>query len=170
MNKTKAIGKLLSMIVAGTHALSVAHGSSAVAQTMDTAGAPRLSADDVMAIIENMNRDSPGAALRIEVAAVAGQSELVAAIAQGVRTCDPGSIQSCVQAAIERIGGLTTRNLVPLTDLSAALTAVGVADDVVSVALDAYSTAVVAAVTSGAVPEEYAAATLTGGTQDSLYL
>lgn len=170
MNRTKAIGKLVSMIVAGTHALSVAHGASAAVQPTNTIDAPRLSTDDVMAIIENINRHNPGAAMRIEVAMVAGQSELIAAIAQGVRTCDPGAITSCVQVAIKGVGGLTTRNLVALTDLSAALAAVGVADEVVSVALDAYSTAVVAAVNSGTVPEEYAATTLTGGAQDSLYL
>lgn len=171
MNRTKAIGKLVSMIVAGTHALSVSSASSATGPIKMSAKHPDLTAQDVLSTIDRINRYNPNAAMRIEVALVADQSELVAAIAQAVPTCSASqSAASCVKLAIERLGGLTMRNLVSLAELSAALSAIGVPPNLVSEALDAYSTAVVDAVRAGSISEQFAAATLAGGTEGSLYL
>jgi hypothetical protein len=168
MNRTKAIGKLVSIIVAGAHALSV-NGASAATGSVDVPDQPGVTVDSVLSTIERINRNNPTAATRIEIALVAGQSELVSAIVQAVRTC-VGDLHACVQVAIARIGGLTNRNLVSLADLSAALEALGISPAIVAEALDAYSTEVAAAVTAGVISEQFAALTLAGGTSGSLYL
>jgi hypothetical protein len=59
--------------------------------------------------------------------------------------------------------------LISLAELSSALEALGVSSSTIADALDAYSTEVAAAVSSGAIPEQFAAITLAGGS-GSLYL
>jgi hypothetical protein len=168
MNRTKAIGKLVSMIVAGAHALSAAGASAATGPAQNVPDQPGMTVDSVLSTIDRINRGNPTAATRIEIALVAGQSELIAAIVQEVRTCT-GDLQACVHRAIVRAGGLSTRNLISLAELSSALEALGVSSSTIADALDAYSTEVAAAVSSGAIPEQFAAITLAGGS-GSLYL
>ncbi len=153
----KAITKLLSMIIAGAQSLS---GGNATANPDVGDNPPTSGASDVWATIERISQtSSPNAIIRVALAQEAGQSELIAALVQGLRTCT-GDVGDCVNATIARVGGLSTRNLVSLEALTKALEAVGVPAATISEALDAYSTAVADAVTGGTIPEQYAAATL----------
>ena len=106
--------------------------------------------------------------MRIQIAQAAGQSELVAAIVEGVSGCTT-SVEECVSAAIVQLGGLTTRNLVSLAELAAGLEAVGVLPAIIAQALDAYSTEVSLAVLAGRISEEFAALTLAEEAFGALY-
>jgi hypothetical protein len=169
MSRKKTIAKLVSMIVAGAYSLS-ANGASAAAGPPDgdRSKFPDITSNDVWSTIERINRDNPTAAMRIQIAQVAGQSELAAAIVQSVSGCT-GAAADCVKQAIAEVGGLTTRNLVSLAELTAALEAVGIPPAIVAAALDAYSTEVAAAVVAGVIPEQFAATTLAEEAAGSLY-
>ncbi len=151
------------------HALSVNGASAASAPVDRLPNQSSVNVDSVMLTIDRLNRNNPAAAMRIEVALLAGQSELVAAIVQAVRTC-VGDVSTCIHTSIVRAGGLSNRNLVSLAELAAALEAIGVSPEMIAAALDAYSTEVAMAVTAGIISEQFAALTLAGGSSDSLYL
>ena len=168
MNRKKTIAKLVSMIVVGAHALA-ANGASAASgpAPADLPKYPDSKVDDVFSTIERINRDNPTAIMRIQIAQVAGESELISAIVQAVNSCTT-STSDCVAAAIVKIG-LNTRNLVSLAELSAALEAVNIAPEVVAEALDTYSSKVAEAVVAGSIPEQAATTTLAEEASGALY-
>jgi hypothetical protein len=162
--KSRAITKLVSMIVAGAHAL-------ATGQAQATVGTPTpMESGELWSTIARIAQANPTAAVRIQLASVAGKTELTAALVQGLVTCSLPAVASCVKVAIARVGGLSRDNLVSLEALANALEAVGIASPMISRALDAYAAAVAEAVIRGLIPERFAALALADGAAGSLYL
>ena len=131
---------------------------------------PGTTTNDVWSTIDRLNQNNPSAFLRIKVAQEAGQSELIAAIVQAAASAEsPADIDAAVEAALLRIGGINARNVMSLTDLLAALEALGLSDAVITATLNAYSSEVAEAVESGILSPQLAAAVLTGDAQQNLY-
>ncbi len=169
-NNSKSIRALVSAVIAAAYGL---HGGPVQAvqkfdplidQPLDQTRA------DVWAKIDRINADNPTAYLKVKVAQEAGRSELVAAIVQaaaGAKSVD--EVSAAIEAAVLRVGGLNSKNVIPLADLLKALRALGLSEAVITATINAYSIEVADAVAAGTLSSTVAAAILVEGATQNLY-
>ena len=164
----KSVRKLLAAVLAAAASLNGASHVQAL-PTMPIHD-PHMTNQDVWATIDRLNRHNPTAYLKVSVAREAGRSELIAAIVQAASSAvSADDVAAAVEAAVLRIGGINSRNIMSLADLLKALRALGLPESTIVATLNAYSAQVAEAVESGRVSATLAAAVLTDKSQDKLY-
>ncbi|WP_423066800.1 hypothetical protein [Devosia sp. CN2-171] len=161
----KSVRSLVSAVIAAAYGLNAGVPTAAIAATEPVDPTP-----DVWSTIERINANNPNSFLKVSVAREAGRSELVSAIVQAAKTAaSADELNAAIEAAILRVGGLSSKNVIPLAELLAALRAMGISEDFITSTLNTYSVHVADAVATGTLTASVAAAILVEGASQNLY-
>lgn len=162
----KTVRSLVSAVIAAAYGLNAGiPTTAAIAATEPVDNNP-----DVWSTIERINASNPSSYINVSVAREAGRSELVSAIVQAASNAKSlDELNSAIEAAILRTGGLNSKNVIPLADLLAALRAMGIPEDFITSTLNTYSVQVGEAVATGKLTASVAAAILVEGANRNLY-
>jgi hypothetical protein len=163
---SKSIRVLVSAVIAAAYGLNAGAATPALAVTTD----PVDNKPDVWGTIDRINANNPNTFLKVSVAREAGRSELISAIVQAASTATSADeLNAAIEAAILRVGGLNSKNVIPLAELLAALRAMGISEEFVTSTLNTYSVHVADAVANGTLTASVAAAILVEGATQNLY-
>lgn len=165
---SKSLKSLVGAVIAAAVALN-APAKAVQSMPIDDTTSTMTNAD-VWSTIDRLNENNPTAFMKVRVAQEAGRSELIAAIVQAASSVgSPDEVAAAIEAALLRIGGINSGNIMSLADLLAALQALGLPESVIVATLNAYSVEVAEAVEAGAVSAVLAAAVLSDNSNDTLY-
>lgn len=162
----KSVRSLVSAVIAAAYGLHVGvptNVAMAATEPVDTN-------PDVWSTIERINQSNPNSFINVSVAREAGRSELVSAIVQAASTAKSvDELTTAIEAAILRVGGLSSKNVIPLAELLAAMRAMGISEEFITSTLNTYSVHVADAVATGKLTASVAAAILVEGAAKKLY-
>ncbi len=162
----KSVRSLVSAVIAAAYGLQAGvPTTAAIAATEPVDPNP-----DVWSTIERINANNPNSYLNVSIAREAGRSELVSAIVQAASSATSlDDLDAAIQAAILRVGGLNSKNVIPLAELLAALRAMGIPESFITATLNSYSVHVADAVAAGKLSASVAAAIMVEGAAQKLY-
>lgn len=162
---SKSVRSLVSAVIAAAYGLHAGVPTTALAAQDPVDPTP-----DVWSTIERINANNPNSFLKVSVAREAGRSELVSAIVQAASTAASiDELNAAIEAAILRVGGLSSKNVIPLAELLAAMRAMGISEEFITSTLNTYSVHVADAVATGKLTANVAAAILVENASQNLY-